>query len=1077
MRVKTDSRPLLDSKSPLARWVYHAVGQQSDGIRVSFRLRGNQLHILCEALRCPSAAVVLTRLVQALGRTSVNDLLPVDHPPIYQVSLYGRAIGQKSPAWSEVVILSQLDRYLEQLTTLQAPQPTPPEGAASLEVSAPSSGARNTTVSQRSRLSSALVISNERRARQGQPEAIAAYLSETLSSLGVSVKVSVRAIPCEPHSQEAMGTLDQGIPTPSQRLSITCESIYSPDPILVAEPIARQLRHLELADFQDALVVSQVAGEPRPDWLLRIDLTPPETMLRSWARWGDVQAIARLLNQALAPEGTQVSATLNETTLHLFCALQDQPHGRSPVAPPQTLTVAAIAPILASLAPQGIHAATIYGVTQAPKQSQAAAPDLDTTPSWVHWLDLPAQEHSALADSTLTLAQSRDLPAIAFLLTRLLNTDLDWQLETGGIRIQILHKRDLLHIMADAPVCPQQKQVGPAIARFMRQLRLPKISGVRIYGRRAGQRRPLWSYGLDFVPRRRLVPEATPEFAASSAHVGDLIADPGELAIQEPTTEGDISSAVTEVTQQLWHTLQQGLIRSQLFLPADQTPRQAGYHGKELALIWGCIGVLLVVQSDFVLSRVISQPPEAAPSLSIPPAPAANPPEETAQPLEALMPTLSLNKDGEIDEDSNAFSADGFTRPGSTDITVDESLSGSTEDIVTLEAEPLKPSAATSVALAIARSDRPSFNSRQLDEKLALYQQFVLDYGTPDILVVGSSRALRGVDPSALKNSLAAQGYPSLTVFNFGVNGATAQVVDLIVRELLPPESLPRLIIWADGARAFNSGRLDITYNGIVASDAYKAFQAGTLPPLFEEQSDPGTQEDSEADTEPAPVTPAQPRTIFERYQTINQRLTETLGDRSGLYAQRDRLSQLLKGSLLASLTPEPPSDPIRDLESEPIEGVGSPVLQSRVDFEGFLPLSERFNPATYYQKYSKVSGSYDTDYDAFRLAGEQIEALQSLTQFLDQRQITLAFVNLPLTEDYLDPVRSEAETAFIQEMIRIDAESKLIFRDLGQLWPNRNDFFSDPSHLNRYGAYAVSQALANDPLIPWSKAQSLQDP
>ncbi len=1075
--MKTDSRPLLDSKSPLARWVYHAVGHQADGVRVSFRLRGNQLHILCEALRCPSAAVMLARLVQALSRTSINDLLPVDHPPIYQVSLYGRAIGQKSPAWSEVVILSQLDRYLEQLTTLQAPQPAPPEGSASLEVSG--SGTRNATVSPRSRLSSALVISNEQRARQGQPEAIAAYLSETLSSLGVSVKVSVRAIPCEPHTQEVTGTLDQGIPARSQRLSITCESIYSPDPMLVAEPIARQLRHLELADFQDALVVSQVTGEPKPDWLLRIDLTPQETMLRSWARWGDVQAIARLLNQALAPEGTQVSATLNETTLHLFCVLQTQPNGRSPIAPPQTLSVGAIAPVLASLAPQGIHAATIYGVTQAPKESQTAAPDADTTPTWVDWLNLPAQEHAALAESTLDLAQSGDLPAIAFLLTRLLNTDLDWQLETGGIRIQILRKRDLLHIMADAPICPQQKQVGPAIARFMRQLRLPKIAGVRIYGRRAGQRRPLWSYGLDFVPRRRLVPEATPEFAASSAHVGDLIADPGELAIQESPIEGDLSSSVTEVTQQLWYSLQQSLIRSQLFLPADQTPRQGGYHGKGLALIWGCIGVLLVVQSDFVLSRVISQPPEAAPSLSPPAAPLASPPEEIAQPLEALMPSLSLSKEsGDLAEDSDAFSSDGFTRPGTTDVTVTDDPTADSEGIVTLEAEPLKPSAATSVALAIARSDRPSFNSRQLDEKLALYQQFVQDYGTPDVLVVGSSRALRGIDPSALKNALAAQGYPSLTVFNFGVNGATAQVVDLIVRELLPPKYLPRLIIWADGARAFNSGRLDITYNGIVASDAYKAFEAGTLPPLFEEQADPAAEETAETKAEPAPVAPAEPRTIFERYQTINQQMTAALGDRSGLYSQRDRLSQLLKDGLLGSLSPKAPSAPLSDLaSSESFEGVGSPVLQSRVDFEGFLPLSERFNPATYYQKYSKVSGSYDTDYDAFRLAGEQMDALQSLIDFTEQQGIALAFINLPLTEDYLDPVRSDAEAAFIQEMIRVDAESKLIFRDFGQLWPTRNDFFSDPSHLNRYGAYAVSKALANDPLIPWSRAQSLPEP
>ena len=73
-----------------------------------------------------------------------------------------------------------------------------------------------------------------------------------------------------------------------------------------------------------------------------------------------------------------------------------------------------------------------------------------------------------------------------------------------------------------------------------------------------------------------------------------------------------------------------------------------------------------------------------------------------------------------------------------------------------------------------------------------------------------------------MKRELQALGYGDLDIFNFGVNGSTAQVVDLTLRQVLRPDQLPRLILWADGARAFNSGRLDITYNGIVASDGYR---------------------------------------------------------------------------------------------------------------------------------------------------------------------------------------------------------------------------------------------------------------
>ena len=43
-----------------------------------------------------------------------------------------------------------------------------------------------------------------------------------------------------------------------------------------------------------------------------------------------------------------------------------------------------------------------------------------------------------------------------------------------------------------------------------------------------------------------------------------------------------------------------------------------------------------------------------------------------------------------------------------------------------------------------------------------------------------------------------------------------------------------------------------------------------------------------------------------------------------------------------------------------------------------------------------------------------------------------------------------------------------LIFRDLSQLLLTKSDYFSDPSHLNRYGAYKVSNQLAQDPMIPW---------
>jgi hypothetical protein len=74
----------------------------------------------------------------------------------------------------------------------------------------------------------------------------------------------------------------------------------------------------------------------------------------------------------------------------------------------------------------------------------------------------------------------------------------------------------------------------------------------------------------------------------------------------------------------------------------------------------------------------------------------------------------------------------------------------------------------------------------------------------------------------------------------------------------------------------------------------------------------------------------------------------------------------------------------------------------------------------------------------------------------------------MPLTSEYLDPVRTKYERQFQAYLLNFANHSHFIYRDFSQLWPTINDYFSDPSHLNRYGAYEVSKKLAVDPMITW---------
>lgn len=1066
------------NRSPLAQWIRKTVW--SKGVTVKFRIRGNNLNILCESPSCPDQAVVLTRVLMSLQQQDLNTLLPRHHTPIYQILLFARKRGRDRPNWVYSISLNQVDRHLEQLqqhlNTANSQTIASGQDAVRMGQSAQAMMLENPTRSQHSS-GSALMLSNRSLARQGSPEGIARYLSETLSQLGIAVRVAVKTLPYTVRTAALPTTsalFQAEEEAPVQRLWITCEATYSPDPKLVGEPVAKQLRELELEGFRDAVILIQVRGEDQPDWMLRVDLTPIRELLREWARWGDVEAIARLLRQAVSDRNLTLStASLQSSTLHLFFS---QP---TETAPDPELVESIVLPLLETLGPQGIHAATLYG--QQPGQE---------APAWVKWLVLPAAKHPALADPPLTLAKQGDWGAIAFLLHRLLNPDLDQFLTTGGIRTQLLPKQDLLHIMADAPICPAQKQVGPTIAQFFRQLHLSQITGVRIYGRRAGQKRPMWSYGIDFTKRDRFVPEAIPEFAATDAYIGDLLAKPGDPVLRPDLTPEDLRNAWSQFWQGLRQKTQYGLVRSQLFTPIPEVAELpslpasgASYRGIAVTLIWGAVGLLLTLQLNWGLYRLLQaqQMAEAAAAENI----LANQDQRTLSP-DALtdpndVPEAADSLPVESDEPP-VFSSSRFVQTEDWTGAIAEQPDLS-EDGVDLPYSEESPEARLMAAAILSEeSPFPTFNSLQLDQKLQLYYQRLEESGPPDVLILGSSRALRGVDPIALEAALAELGYTDVEVFNFGINGATAQVADLVLRRLLPADQLPRLVIWADGARAFNSNTVDVTYNGIAQSEGYRDLAAGRLPALTATDVQPASSAASETPDASLALSDGIGSSLTASYQDIDRWLSDRLGQVATLHQERDRLKGWVQDRLTAffpaaaqpltvadTLPTELPIDPDT---GEPTSSLLVSAGQDMIDLHGFLPLSIRFNPATYYQQYARVPGEYDSDYEKFEVDGKQSAALQSLLQFSQEQGIPIVFVNLPLTEDYLDPVRLEYEEMFRQYMLDISVnQGSLVFRDLGEQWLTEYDYFSDPSHLNRYGAYQVALRLAQDPMIPWAIA------
>ncbi|XGB40876.1 MAG: hypothetical protein LVS60_10695 [Nodosilinea sp. LVE1205-7] len=317
-------------------------------------------------------------------------------------------------------------------------------------------------------------------------------------------------------------------------------------------------------------------------------------MLREWGRWGDVDALAKLLNLHLESYGITVNLSLRDSTLHGICTLPPLQVGeRHPeLSATQSNLVTSLANLLENVAPQGIHRAVIYG-----------QPQDESQPDWVHYLNLPAANHAALADPPEYLAQTGDLPALAFLLTRQLNPNLEDRLATGGMRVQLLIRDRLLHVMVDSPLVPQRRLIAPVIRNYLQSLSPVDIEGVRIYGRRSGQSQPIWSYGRNFLARDRLVPESAPEFTAAHGYVNDLLVRTGETISSHQEVVGPRGAG---------RRLRQWLLQTQLFVsstapnPLSSLSDGSSAEGVKIALVWAAVGILAAFQVDWLVGQLLT---------------------------------------------------------------------------------------------------------------------------------------------------------------------------------------------------------------------------------------------------------------------------------------------------------------------------------------------------------------------------------------------------------------------------------------------------------------------------------------
>ncbi|MEY3330318.1 MAG: hypothetical protein RLZZ115_3203, partial [Cyanobacteriota bacterium] len=95
--MKANKTVLTGEGLALTQWAEKAVGLAD--VQVQIRLRGNHLHVLCEALISPDEKIATSNFSGALTQTNLTALLPPNQP-IYKIFLSGRSLGAARPDWT-----------------------------------------------------------------------------------------------------------------------------------------------------------------------------------------------------------------------------------------------------------------------------------------------------------------------------------------------------------------------------------------------------------------------------------------------------------------------------------------------------------------------------------------------------------------------------------------------------------------------------------------------------------------------------------------------------------------------------------------------------------------------------------------------------------------------------------------------------------------------------------------------------------------------------------------------------------------------------------------------------------------
>ena len=293
-----------------------------------------------------------------------------------------------------------------------------------------------------------------------------------------------------------------------------------------------------------------------------------------------------------------------------------------------------------------------------------------------------------------------------------------------------------------------------------------------------------------------------------------------------------------------------------------------------------------------------------------------------------------------------------------------------------------------------------------------------LERGTPDVLIVGSSRARRGVLAPALAQGLKQEGLTT-TVKNFGLAGAQAEEIELVLRRAEEATQHPKLMVWSISAR------------DLVVNQEHPNYKVQYL---------------------------WRPADWWTARRSVGHFADTYLPDALRNEAARDSL--LVRDRFAFRSLLEEPST----FDREHIAAIFSPPATRGGPMQGELPgvflKSGRDRSRTVSrERVKRYLGDAHRDPEWPR--NYQADHLEAAMRRARETGIPLLLVELPVPQILLDAMPAHAQEKFLDYVAELSKRYAVPFvpvSDLGAKF--KNEDFSEQSHLNYRGAQKYTAAL-----------------